>query len=241
MRCSADGSDMRFLELPIYFSGKFGVRTLGPNSICTMALKTFVKLNSITNLTDARYGSGMYVNLLGFDLDKSSATYVSPDLFKEITGWVSGVDFVGEFTGAAPLDLLKVIKDYPSITWIECGDFELLKPLIGTDYSLIYTIKLEDLDKMNEEMTDLISRSGIVVHIRSEEDELSEIDQLYLKRLTPHCKVILGTGITEENILDLVDDTGIFGISLSGGEELKPGLKDLNELADILEKLETEE
>ena len=206
-----------------------------------MALKTFVKLNSITNLTDARYGSGMYVNLLGFDLDRSSATYVSPELFREITGWVSGVDFVGEFTGESHLDLLEVLRDYPSITWIECDNFEAVKSLSTSDYSLIYKIQLEDLDKLTEEMIDLISKSGTVIHVCSDDNELTDIDLYSLKRVTQNVKVLLGTGITEGNILDLVADTGIFGISLSGGEELKPGLKDLNELADILEKLETEE
>ncbi|WP_332910561.1 hypothetical protein [Algoriphagus boritolerans] len=42
-----------------------------------MALSTFVKINSVTNLTDARYGAGMYVDLLGFDLDDSSQNFMS--------------------------------------------------------------------------------------------------------------------------------------------------------------------
>lgn len=206
-----------------------------------MALKTFVKLNSITNLTDARYGSGMYVNLLGFDLEKSSRTFVSPELFKEITGWVSGVDFVGEFSQESHPDLIEVLKNYPSISWIEYDNLEGLKSLVDFDYSLIYKIQLEDLYGLTEESTEFLSQAGIVVHVLSEETELSEFDLNAVKKLAKRCQVLLGTGITEENILDLVDDTGIFGISLSGGEEMKPGLKDLNELADILEKLETEE
>src|SRR5688572_18265306 len=102
----------------------------------TMALKTFVKLNSITNLTDARYGAGMYVNLLGFDLNGNTSNSITPDTFREITGWVSGVDFVGEFTHDSSLDLFEVLKGYPSISWIEYDDFEGLRSLIGSDYSL---------------------------------------------------------------------------------------------------------
>ncbi|MFT7424854.1 MAG: phosphoribosylanthranilate isomerase, partial [Algoriphagus sp.] len=37
-----------------------------------MALRTFVKINGITNLTDARYCSGMYVDLLGFTFEEGA-------------------------------------------------------------------------------------------------------------------------------------------------------------------------
>ncbi len=206
-----------------------------------MSLKTFVKLNSITNLTDARYGSGMYVNLLGFDLDQSSRNFISPELFREITGWVSGVEFVGEFSHRSNPDLLETLKDYPSITWVEYDRISGLKSLVGSGYSLIYKIALERIVHLEQDVADLLSESGIMLHVVSEDNDLSEFDLEEVKKLAKNCKVLLGTGITGENILDLVEDTGIFGISLSGGEELKPGLKDLNQLADILEKLETEE
>jgi phosphoribosylanthranilate isomerase len=214
---------------------------LHANSISTMALKTFVKLNSITNLTDARYGSGMYVNLLGFDLDKTSDTYVSPELFNEITGWVSGVEFVGEFTKAASFSPLEVLKDYPAVTWVESSDIEVVKSLLGSEYSLIYNVQLEDLYSLTVETVGLLSGAGILVHVCSDSNDLSDTHIDQLARLSKACKVILGAGINEENVLELVESTGIFGVSLCGGEELKPGLKDLNELADILEKLETEE
>jgi len=207
----------------------------------TMALKTFVKLNSITNLTDARYGAGMYVNLLGFDLSGNTSNSITPDTFREITGWVSGVDFVGEFTHGSGLDLLDVLKAYPSITWIEYDYFEGLRALIGSDYSLIYKVRLDDLADLEQEIVALLNEFEIVVHVVSEDSDLSESGLAAVKYLAKHTKVLLGTGVTAENILGLVDDAGIFGISLTGGEEIKPGLKDLNELADILEKLETEE
>ncbi|MBN7812015.1 phosphoribosylanthranilate isomerase [Algoriphagus sp. H41] len=206
-----------------------------------MALKTFVKLNSVTNLTDARYGAGMYVNLLGFNLNETSENYVNPAQFQEITGWVSGVDFVGEFTHHNSPDLLEKLKAYPSITWIEYDRLEELQALAATDYSLIYKVALAEIRHIESEVAGLLSESNIVLHIFSEEETLAPRDLEVVTALAQNCKVILGTGITESNILDLIDQSGIYGISLSGGEEIKPGLKDMNELADILEKLETED
>ncbi len=206
-----------------------------------MALKTFVKLNSITNLTDARYGAGMYVNLLGFDLDSSSPNYISPEQFNEITGWVSGVDLVGEFTEESKPDLAETLKSYPSITWVECDNLWELDSLIGSSYSLIYRLPLGEIGYLKKETIQFITDSEIYLHLISDETSLTAGQLEEIKTLSATCKVLLGVGITEENILDLLNETGIYGISLTGGEEIKPGLKDMNELADILEKLESED
>ena len=53
-----------------------------------MALKTFVKVSGINNLSDARYCSGMEVNQLGFSIEPSSPNYTDPEKFKEIKGWL---------------------------------------------------------------------------------------------------------------------------------------------------------
>lgn len=206
-----------------------------------MALRTFVKINSITNLTDARYCSGMYVDLLGFNLDSTSDKYTNPDLFKEITGWVSGVQFVGEFSHESNPDIHSTLQNYPSITWVEYDRIDELKSLVGKGYSLIYKMALEEIIHIEPEVASLLSESGIILHVISQDDVLSEEGLSVIKKLADNCKVLLGTGITVENVLDLVENTGIFGISLSGGDEIKPGLKDLDQLADILEKLEVED
>ncbi|GAA0877133.1 hypothetical protein GCM10009119_01010 [Algoriphagus jejuensis] len=206
-----------------------------------MALKTFVKLNSISNLTDARYGAGMYVNLLGFDLNRGSENFISPETFKEITGWVSGVDLVGQFTYKSEPDILQVLREYPGITWVEFDRIDGLKVLAGSGYNLIYKIPLLEIRHIELEVADGMANAEIILHVTSDQQPLSLEDLETLAILSKNCKVILGSGITKDNILDLIENTGIYGISLSGGEETKPGLKDLNELADILEKLEIEE
>ena len=56
-----------------------------------MALSTFVKIDGVTNLSDARYCAGMYVDVLGFNLEESSQKFLNPTQYEEITGWVSGL------------------------------------------------------------------------------------------------------------------------------------------------------
>ena len=62
-----------------------------------MALKTFVKISAINNLSDARYCAGMGVDMLGFALEPTNPDSISPEKYTEIIGWLSGVKFVGEF------------------------------------------------------------------------------------------------------------------------------------------------
>lgn len=206
-----------------------------------MALSTFVKLNSVTNLTDARYGAGMYVDLLGFDLDESSQNFMSPEQFSEISGWVSGVDFVGEFSHEFHPAISEILKKYPAISWIEYDRIEELEALVGKGYGLIYKMNLEEVRRIEPDVAKTLNQSGIIFHLVSIDENLSGEDLEVIKKLAADCRVILGSGITLENVQSLVDETGIYGISLSGGKELKPGLKDLDKLAEILEKLEIEE
>lgn len=206
-----------------------------------MALSTFVKINSVTNLTDARYGAGMYVNLLGFNLERTADKYVSPELFNDISGWVSGVDFVGEFTHEHNPDILEILESYPAIKWIEYDRIDVLQTLEGKGYALIYKMNLEEVRHIEPDVAKTLSQSGIIFHVVSADDVLSTEDLRVIKKLTESCKVILGTGITIENVQTLVEEAGIYGISLSGGNEIKPGLKDMDLLAEILEKLEIEE
>ena len=55
-----------------------------------MPLKTFVKVGSITNLSDARYCAGMMVDMLGFRSVEGQEGYIKPAQFQEIRGWISG-------------------------------------------------------------------------------------------------------------------------------------------------------
>ena len=66
-----------------------------------MALKTTVLVNGINNLSDARYCAGMGADMMGFNLDESHGSHLTEDTFKEITGWVSGIQLVGEFEEAS--------------------------------------------------------------------------------------------------------------------------------------------
>ncbi|MCE7054545.1 phosphoribosylanthranilate isomerase [Algoriphagus sp. AGSA1] len=205
-----------------------------------MSLSTFVKISGITNLSDARYCAGMYVDLLGFSLEKESGKYINPTQFNEITGWVSGLDFVGEFENYEAGDILATLENYPTVKWIEHDRIEPLTELEGKGYGLIYKMELEEVRRIEVEVAEKLAGSGIYFHVTSAHEKLDEKDMESIKIISENCKVILGVGITADNVETLISELNLYGISLTGGEEIKPGLKDFDELADILEALEEE-
>ena len=89
-----------------------------------MALQTFVKISNISNLSDARYCAGMMVDVLGFNIDPSSASAVSPEDFAEIAEWVAGVEFAGEFHEATMHQIKDAIKKY-EVDYVEIEKMDL--------------------------------------------------------------------------------------------------------------------
>ncbi len=205
-----------------------------------MALKTKVKINRITNLTDARYCSGMYVDILGFSLEKGSAHCVSPTQFQEITGWISGIDYAGEFSDLDAYSIERLLVDYPSITWIESEDLDTLVQLAPLGKKLIYRVQLEDLDALLAKIEHL-REYEITLHITSTNKSLTIDNKSIIKELSSQLNLFLGAGITPENANSLCELPGLYGFALDGGDEIKPGLRDFDQLAAILESLELED
>lgn len=206
-----------------------------------MALSTFVKINEITNLSDARYCSGMYVDLLGFDLSKKSSKFLSPQQFSEITGWLSGVEFVGEFHGESLNEITETLAEYEGIQWVEHSNLEVLKALQSKGFKIILKFDISGIKSLKKEWIEELSKHELILHITSKNSPLSTQERSLIKTLSQSSKVILGSGISPESVRELLTELSLQGIALNGGEEIKPGLKDFDELADILEQLEVED
>ncbi len=205
-----------------------------------MALKTKVKINRITNLTDARYCSGMYVDILGFCLEKGSAHYVSPTQFQEITGWISGIDYAGEFSDLDAYSIERILGDYSNLTWIESEDLDTLLQLKPLGKNLIYRVKREELDTLLPKVG-FLQEHEITLHVTSVNKSIVIDNELIINKFLSQINLFLGTGITPANAKKLCELPGLYGFALDGGDEIKPGLRDFDQLAAILESLEVED
>ncbi len=189
-----------------------------------MALKTVVKVGEITNLTDARYCAGMEVDYLGFPLDGDKE--ISFEEFTAITQWVEGVIIVGEFT-SSDLDAIQEKIEKYELKAVQVEDPALVNQLEG--YMVFLKVEsTEDLAALDSATPDFL-----VYH--SNKDEITDVETQKIEAITS-TKVLLGSGINEANCEDFIHH--LAGIHLKGSEEIRPGYKDFDQLADILEKLE---
>ncbi len=204
-----------------------------------MALQTIVKISNVTNLSDARYCAGMGVDMLGFSMDPDSADYVSPEAVGEMRGWVAGVQIVGETQSVDPERIGQLVATYtPDV--VQVDEAALLPFLHSLNKPLILRLDLmgttlAQLDALAStqipDMAYLLLESASPVHF---DDDLLAA----LKQLAARHSVLLGTGISTDNVHTLLAQLPLAGIALAGENEERPGSKDFGALMDVLETLE---
>jgi len=199
-----------------------------------MALKTFVKINQVSSLSDARYCAGMGVDVLGFSLVEGTPSYVDPQQFKEITQWVSGPQFAGEF-GSASVDQIKLATVDYALDFIETSDPDHLEVLADLDIPIILKFAMSsstDFGKLDEIFSfggDLLQYLHLEISTSLLEEHTSTLSQLKKP-------LIMNVDQPTAN-LDLISQ---FGISLTAQQEAQTGLQDYGEIMDVLEELEIE-
>jgi phosphoribosylanthranilate isomerase len=196
-------------------------------------LKVKVKVGSVTTLSDARYCAGMGVDMLGFPVGPGEHV-VDPDTFKEITGWVSGPEFILEWTGDVELaNFQETISRYNArLLQVNVSQ---LKNIGKPNHRII--LRLEP--SMWHEDRPVVMRMKdhidfLEIPIPQNEGERERMEEL--KRDFP---VLLH--VEAGDPIDDLMTWPLDGISLSGSGESKPGLKDYSSLAHVLEILETNE
>jgi phosphoribosylanthranilate isomerase len=202
-----------------------------------MALKTIVKVGNVSNLSDARYCSGMGVQYLGFSLEKDNDNYVDPDTLKSIKEWVVGPEIVGEFFTSDPDAVKEAVEKYP-IDVVQVTDIDVFKTVntIGLPIILAFDVSTyQSADKLQVDMGLLKDQVAFFLLYKTDRTVLQKEDIL---TLAEDFKIMIGYGIDKDSLDSWLDNESVLGICLKGSIEIKPGFKDYDELADILEVLE---
>jgi len=200
-----------------------------------MPLQTLVKV-SVNNLSDARYCAGMGVEMLGFCLDKDSKNFVSPSDFQEIIYWVSGIKIVGEMS-QTPENLAEYHFDF-----LELHDVALLQIYEKSPMPIL--LKIQVLPQTDwQEVENLMAAHPKVKYFLLHSENLNFSELLFdkLSELCAKFPIILGFGISPENVKQIVEQMKPQGISLDGGTEIRPGYKDFEDLSEVLELIFVEE
>lgn len=205
-----------------------------------MNLKTFVKVGNISNLSDARYCAGFGVQMLGFNFDPNQPDAITPDTASEIMGWVEVENFVLECGEMKLEDIQRLLADsenpfiqvdIPShaITLANQGQNVILRLQINSQEDLsILELNMGSLDQVKY----LLIESEVSDLYPDLDQKIVSINQI---------PVLKGYDNEASTILDQLNSNSFNGIALKGSAEEKPGYKDYDEFADILEILEDDE
>jgi phosphoribosylanthranilate isomerase len=206
-----------------------------------MALKTFIKVSNISNLSDARYCAGMGVEMLGFAVEQDAEHYITPQAYQEMIGWLSGVEFVAEFTNAHLEDMNEILEQYPSHALQTENEAVLAKLLQNKQAQevdslpikiLFRTQDLLTLQKAAEKYASVVSFFILTEAPKYLPETIESLAQKY---------PILLEGVSNlVEVEEFLQKTAVKGFVLQGSKEIAPGLKDFDELAEVLEGLEIE-
>ncbi|PIB35309.1 hypothetical protein BFP72_07805 [Reichenbachiella sp. 5M10] len=204
-----------------------------------MNLKTFVKVGNISNLSDARYCAGFGVNMIGFNLDPSQDNPVALDTAKEIMGWVAGVDLVLEY-GDLSLAQIREVQQNIDTGFVQVNSISVAQELTSESKVIlkVQIDSMEDLATFKSQADDLPEALAYLLIDCQNESLYLDIDQV-VSELELTTQTLKAYDVTADNVLS--KPVFYHGISLSGSHEEKPGFKDYDELADILEVLEVED
>jgi len=195
-----------------------------------MLLKTKVKVGNVTNLSDARYCAGMGVDLLGFPIGNGD-NQITHETFEEIATWVAGPQFVFEYTDGIDHSLFQKVTQSPSIQHIQVtyAQYAELAPQLR-HRSVILEANLKEWALIEKENLPL-------AYLILKDPKANNWEQI--AKINSKVPVLVPYTYIQSDIEDITQ-LPITGLVLSGSAEHKPGHKNYDHLADVLESLEVD-
>lgn len=197
-----------------------------------------IKLGGVNNLSDARYAAAVGINYIGFNFNPSNPAYIPPIKAKEIIDWTSGSHIVGEF-GEQDIEEIQTIAELLNIDIIELENDLLPDEITSFELPIIKKMSLADFDKqMFQQLIEAYSEKVQGFHFTQWEGLLTKNPDLL--RLVKE-QVFLDLNPRLENWKNILAELKPFGIHLSGENEEKTGIRDFDELNDLIELLSNHE
>ena len=188
-------------------------------------------IRGINNLSDARYCAGMGADKLTFILDPNLPGALDSKAVKELAGWIAGVELIGEFDQLTAPEINAIAA--------ECALDAVLIRQPRSEAELaeiappVYLELAVGAVAINSYLPD--SPVGLVVELV---ESLTTETLNYLTEIAAHRPLWLGPGLNPTQARELVNLLPLAGIVLPSGDEVKPGLRDFDQLEAVFEALE---
>jgi phosphoribosylanthranilate isomerase len=182
----------------------------------------------------------MGVDIISFNLKLDAADRMPSETLKEIVGWVSGVKLAGEFERAKP-DIINQYADEFGLHYIQLDTPYLIDEIEEINRPVIQKVFINK-DTVESELLEMMELYGPSVDsfllYSTDFSSIDETNIKFLNNLARKFPIFVGFGVHRENINTILKEVKPAGIGLRGGHEIKPGLKDFDELQEIFEEIE---
>ncbi|MCB0662490.1 MAG: hypothetical protein KDC24_07110 [Saprospiraceae bacterium] len=213
-------------------------------------LKRKVKINAVTNLTDARYFAAWEVDWMGFCLAEGEEGYVAPAMVAAMVEWLDGLQFIGEFGMQNAEEIKQVASDLnlkavqlPFLSGVDVAmglnDLTVFKEIVFDE-----DLDLEFIKQILEQFEGHVDY--FVFDFSKNQIELSQIIQneafhSFLKENCANQKVWMFGNFSQEEWDIIFENFQPEGMCLKGGDEEKVGYKSFDELDEVFEELFVEQ
>jgi phosphoribosylanthranilate isomerase len=190
-------------------------------------------IRGINNLSDARYCAGMGADKLTFVLDPALPGALDTKTVKELAGWIAGVELIGEFDQLSAHEINAIAA--------ECSlDAVLLRSSrTANELAEIAPPVYLELDAEAAASAHSLPNSlaGLIIELPETvtPEALAELSEIGASR-----PLWLGPGLNPDRAHAWATGLNLAGLVFPSGDEVKPGLRDFDQLEAVFEALETE-
>jgi phosphoribosylanthranilate isomerase len=204
-----------------------------------MSNSTKIKICGLTNLEDARFASGLFVDYLGFIFYDKSPRFIDPAKAGAIINWLEGPEKIGVFVNQ-PLDEVNSLAkqtglDYVQLHGSETPEYcELIeKPIIKALHITLDTTKKSLAAKVN----DYKDVADFFLFDTKVGDQWGGTGQTFdwdiIKDVTDK-PFFLSGGLNSDNVKSAVETVNPYAVDISSSIEEEPGLKDLEKMEEFV-------
>lgn len=190
-------------------------------------------IRGINNLSDARYCAGMGADKLTFVLDPALPGFLDTKTVKELAGWVAGVELIGEFSQLSANEINAISTD--------CG---LDAVLLHGPHTAPEIAELAPPAYLALTPQAALGPTGFASSAAGIIVELTEIITpeliVSLRELALRQPLWLGPGLYPTQAKALAKQLPLAGLFFPSGDEVKPGLRDFDQLEAVFEALEVD-
>ena len=198
-----------------------------------------IKICGITRKVDALYAAALGVDALGF-IFADSPRKVEPEVVRKISMTLPPfVSTVGVFVDTA-LDKVKYFATTCRLDWIQLHGKESPTDCADLGLPVLKAIRVKDMTSIQamEPYKGFVGGFVLDTYVKGQKGGTGKtFDWALAQEAKQYGPVILAGGLTPDDVDDAVQQVSPYGVDVSSGVEIAPGIKDHDKIRRFLERV----